>query len=258
MRITLQEAEHIVRSAHTVFGRDSHVILFGSRVDDAAQGGDIDLYIQTSDHSDLFEKKLRYLQMLEEVLGEQKIDVVFNKDTAGRIVEQEALEKGIPLNIDQIKLTKYFNEREKHIQRINEAYEDMREIIPLTVERYKNLTKDQVQDIDQYIFRFSKLQDTMGDKLFRLVLQRYEETDAPLPFMDILNKLEKYGCISSAKEWAYLRKLRNEIAHQYDDEAEEMTQAINALLTQKEIIIDIYAKLKACVQANITFPPPQR
>ncbi len=249
MRITLHEAEHIVKCAHTVFGSDSRVILFGSRVDDTAQGGDIDLYIQTSDHTDLLGKKLRYLQLLEDVLGEQKIDVVFNKN-ADRVIEKEAMEKGIPLDIDQIKFTKYFNECEKHIQRINEAYEDMRDIIPLTVERYKNLTKDQVQDIDQYIFRFSKLQDTMGDKLFRLVLQRYEGTNESLPFRDILNKLEKYGCINSAKEWTYLRKLRNEIAHQYDDEAEEMTQAINALLTQKKIIIDIYTKLKACVQAS--------
>jgi len=170
-------------------------------VDDTAQGGDIDLYIQTSNHTDLFGKKLRYLQLLEDVLGEQKIDVIFNKD-ANRVIEKEAMEKGIPL------------------------------------------------DIDQYIFRFSKLQDTMGDKLFRLVLQRYEGTNESLPLRNILNKLEKYGCINSAKEWTYLRKLRNEIAQQYDDEAEEMTQAINALLTQKKIIIDIYTKLKTCVQAN--------
>ena len=63
-------------------------------------------------------------------------------------------------------------------------------------------------------------------------------------------RLEKHSCIGSSKECSYLRKVRNEIAYQYDNEAEEMTQAINALLTQKEIIIDIYTKLKACTQTN--------
>jgi len=42
----------------------------------------------------------------------------------------------------------------------------------------------------------------------------------------------------------YLRKIRNEIAHQYDDEAEEMSQAINNILHQKSIIISIYQKTK--------------
>ena len=114
------------------------------------------------------------------------------------------------------------------------------------MEKYRVLIKDEVQDIDQYIFRFLKLQDTMGDKIFKIILKKYEESDNSVPFIDLLNKLEKYGCITSAKEWAYLRKLRNEVAHQYDDEAEEMTQAINALLMQKEIIINIYSKLKIC------------
>jgi len=249
MRLTLHEIEDIVNNAHSIFGTNTQVTLFGSRTDDRSRGGDIDLYIQTDDHDNLLEKKLQYLQLLEKTLGEQKIDIVFNKDP-DRIVEKQAIAKGVKLDIDNIKLSKYFNECDKHIQRINEAYGDMQNIIPLTVEKYKTLNKDEVQDIDQYIFRFSKLQDTMGDKIFKMVLKKYEDQNQILPFMDLLHKLEKYGCISSAKEWSYLRKLRNEVAHQYDDEAEEMTQAINALLMQKEIIINIYTKLKACAQAN--------
>ena len=205
MRMTLREVETIVSSAHTVFGKNTQVTLFGSRVDDKSRGGDIDLY-----------------------------------------VEMQAISQGVILDIENIKLLKYFNECDKHIQRIDEAYGDIESIIPLTVEKYRVLSKDEVQDIDQYIFRFSKLQDTMGDKIFRLILKKYEQSDHSVPFMDLLNKLEKYGCITSAKECSYLRKLRNEVAHQYDDEAEEMTQAINALLMQKVIIINIYSKLKVC------------
>lgn len=72
------------------------------------------------------------------------------------------------MNIEKIKLQKYFNACDKHLQRIEEAYADMQHIILPSVERYKNLNKDEVQDIDQYLYRFAKLQDTMGDKIFKL------------------------------------------------------------------------------------------
>ena len=246
MRITLHEAETIVRHARSVFGGEAKVILFGSRVDDMQKGGDIDLYIETEDSSSsLLEKKLEFIYLLEEVFGEQKIDVIFKKDNL-RAIDQQALSKGIVLDILTIKLTKYFNECDRHIQRIEEAFADMQGIIPLSVERYIKLTKDEVQDIDQFLFRFSKLQDTMGDKIFRLILQKYEGSSTNVPFLDMLNKLERLGCITSAKEWVHLRKLRNEVSHQYDDEPEEMSQAINALLFQKEIIKEIYHKLRIC------------
>ncbi len=245
LRITLFEAEAIVQSSQRIFGSGARVFLFGSRVDDTLKGGDIDLYIEVDDDTDLLEKKLKLLVLLEKKLGVQKIDIVFQKDVE-RNIEKEALNKGVELDILTIKLNKYFHECEKHIQRIDEAYEDMKNIIPLSAQKYKDLNKDEVQDIDQFLFRFAKLQDTMGEKIFKLILEKYEGEVKPMPFLDSLNKLEKYGCISSAKEWVYLRKLRNEVSHRYDDEPEEMSQAINALILQKDIIKEMYQKVKSC------------
>jgi len=57
-------------------------MLFGSRVDDARRGGDIDLLILLDGSSDnvdmmtLAEKRVRYLVMLEKALGERKIDLI--------------------------------------------------------------------------------------------------------------------------------------------------------------------------------------
>jgi hypothetical protein len=49
---------------------------------------------------------------------------------------------------------------------------------PLTGEGMDLLTDEQVQDIDQFILRYTKLQDTMGTRLFTSILNYlYEPVD---------------------------------------------------------------------------------
>ena len=72
MRLTLHEIESIVYTAKTVFGKSTSITLFGSRVDNSKRGGDIDLYIETVNTKDLFDKKLRYLLYLKRYLVNKK------------------------------------------------------------------------------------------------------------------------------------------------------------------------------------------
>ena len=73
--------------------------------------------------------------MLENFIGKQKIDLIISKDT-DRLIEKEAIQKGVELNLNKIKLDKYFNECDKHIQRIEEAYSDVKDIIPISASKY--------------------------------------------------------------------------------------------------------------------------
>jgi len=57
--------------------------------------------------------------------------------------------------------------------------------------KYAALTKQEVQALDRYLFRFFKLQDTMGDKLFQFIVAQYQQSTEQLAFIDLLNKLEK-------------------------------------------------------------------
>jgi len=249
VRLSNYEIAVISQSFKEVF-EDGKIYLFGSRVDDAQKGGDIDLYIQTSIKENLLEKKIKFLAILKEKIGYQKIDVIISKDKT-RAVEQEAINKGIELNVDKIKLQKYFNECDKHLQRIEEAYGDIEESLPLSVVKYKNLTKDEVQDIDQYLYRFSKLQDTLGQKIFKAIVEIYEPTTEAIPFLDMLNLLEKLNFLESYKEWISLREKRNKIAHQYDDEPYEMTEAINDILNQKDILKSIYLRIREKMKRDL-------
>ena len=88
MRLKESEISAIKRSFEAVFNEGT-VSLFGSRTDDTKKGGDIDLFLEVRNSSDLFLKKIRFLALLKRQIGEQRIDVVFNED-AGRLIEQEA------------------------------------------------------------------------------------------------------------------------------------------------------------------------
>jgi predicted nucleotidyltransferase len=82
VRLGDRERGIIRTAAAEVFGSEAKVMLFGSRVDDARRGGDIDLLILLDGSSDnvdmmtLAEKRVRYLVMLEKALGERKIDLI--------------------------------------------------------------------------------------------------------------------------------------------------------------------------------------
>lgn len=95
MRLS-EKYSKVIKKYFVQFFRTGNIYLFGSRVDDTLKGGDIDLYLEVSDHTDLFNKKRKFLAKIKRELGEQKIDVVFNKDKT-RLIEQEALQWGIKL-----------------------------------------------------------------------------------------------------------------------------------------------------------------
>lgn len=70
------------------------VYLFGSRVDDAKKGGDIDLLILSETPVD-FDQQSAVYWSLQEALGEQKIDIVYQQtdrlSTFGQIALQTAV-----------------------------------------------------------------------------------------------------------------------------------------------------------------------
>ena len=95
MRLSDMEIQSIKKSFEEVF-QDGKIYLFGSRVDDTKKGGDIDLYIQTPKAKATLDNKIKFLVMLKEKIGEQKIDVVLSRDPS-RLIEQEALNNGVIL-----------------------------------------------------------------------------------------------------------------------------------------------------------------
>lgn len=145
------------------------------------------------------------------------------------------------------RLSREFDICDRHIQRIDEALEAMHTDIPMSVDSYTNLDENQIRCMDQFIFRFSKLQDAMGAKIFRYVLEYLDEDVSALPMRDILNLLERYHFIDSADEWGYIRELRNEIAHDYPLMENDIVSVLNELISKVPMLKSIYKRMKAAV-----------
>lgn len=145
------------------------------------------------------------------------------------------------------RLNREFDICDRHIQRIDEALEAMNTDIPMSVDCYANLDKNQIRCMDQFIFRFSKLQDAMGAKIFRYVLEYLDEDISTLPMRDILNRMERFNLIDSAEEWGYIRELRNEIAHDYPLLENDIVSILNELISKVPILKSIYKRTKAVI-----------
>lgn len=80
MRLSSEECDIIKECFRAQFGANDRLWLFGSRADDNARGGDIDLYVETESKTlqEAFNKKFEFILSLNIKLGEQKFDVVLN------------------------------------------------------------------------------------------------------------------------------------------------------------------------------------
>jgi hypothetical protein len=104
------------------------------------------------------------------------------------------------------------------------------------------LTDEQVQDIDQFILRYTKLQDTMVTRLFTSILNYLYEPVDNRPMLDDLHRLEKLGLIDSTEMWQEVRIVRNRFAHDYANDPEKNAAQLNMAFAST---LDLYNMLNA-------------
>lgn len=137
------------------------------------------------------------------------------------------------------RLESYFSEAQKHIQLIQDA----REVITLPIVDYEKLSKIEKFAINTLIFRFSKLQDLIGSKIFRAFLEFNKFDTEEKSFLVILKEVEKEGIVD-IDTWDEFRKIRNHVAHEYPGDEEEALQSIELLIEKSSILIDVALKLR--------------
>ena len=97
MRLSANDIAVIRSLVHDRFGVDASIWLFGSRLDDAARGGDIDLYIELANpvRDNLFLARQVLRRELERRLR-QPVDLIVNSGSPTAFMRQ-ARSEGQPL-----------------------------------------------------------------------------------------------------------------------------------------------------------------
>ncbi len=143
---------------------------------------------------------------------------------------------------DKDKLSQTIKSININFERLNFALKKTESLLPLTISIYNNIQPENISYIDQYIFRFSKIQDLMAEKLFRLVLIAVEEDIESKSFLNILDKLEQLNVLNNKNEWIYLRKLRNEVSHEYPLLDDDALSALNKLFETHSSLANVYQR----------------
>ncbi len=105
---------------------------------------------------------------------------------------------------------------------------------------------EKIKTVDTFIYRFIKLQDIMGEKLFKVFLDEIGEYKNTMSLIDILDKLEKFEIIDDTSEWMEYRKLRNQLTHEYPNNEDEVIEGI-------KIAIDAFQKIELILNKIIKF-----
>lgn len=138
-----------------------------------------------------------------------------------------------------------------HIKRMEFAKSKVSAFIPLSRDNYYSIDDETIGFLDQYIFRFSKLQDTMGSRLFPLTLEALAEPITDQAFIDILNRLEKLAILDSAFSWVQLRKIRNDITHEYPASLIERIEGINILFDKLDMLKQVIERCRTMLNKHI-------
>lgn len=98
MRLTEHEIAAIKAAAAEAFGAGTVVRLFGSRVDDARRGGDIDLHFEVDPGRATDAATDRFETILFQSIDPQRIDKIFTvRGDPTTAFEQIAYRDGVPL-----------------------------------------------------------------------------------------------------------------------------------------------------------------
>ena len=135
-----------------------------------------------------------------------------------------------------------------HFKRTDSVIRDV-ENLPMEEQNFDD--PETVKTMDAFIYRFIKIQDKMGDKLFPAYLQLLQEYDDDMPLLDVLNDLERLRVIDSAQEWIEFRKLRNSLTHEYPGNEDEIIEALRAAVLAYQKMKTVYNKIKNDVKTRI-------
>ncbi len=131
----------------------------------------------------------------------------------------------------------HLDEANIHINRLNDVLSTLEKLYPLNKSKFMKLSLANKDKLDVLAFRFAKLQDLLGTKIFReyLIVLQYPVEDKN--FLELLKELDKEKIVD-IDIWSDFRGVRNSISHDYPFEEEDKLEAINYLIKNVKYLMD--------------------
>lgn len=147
------------------------------------------------------------------------------------------------MNVELLSLQQALVTCRGHREALQDALDDLK-VRNVDSFDFDSLSKTDRRLLDQFAYRYTRLQDDMGARFLPSVLRVFGENVTPMSTLDRLNRLEQLGLLPSADEWAELRRVRNEFTHDYPEVASERNQRFRLALASAYRVSEIFDTLK--------------
>ena len=115
---------------------------------------------------------------------------------------------------------------------------------PLTEVHLQQASPELIRLLDQFVLRFTKLQDTLGTHVLRqFAVQILAEPVEDAAFIDVINLLERRGYLM-ADQWALQRRTRNPLTHEYPDDPLRQALAMSAAQVAARQLVEWLQKIQ--------------
>jgi hypothetical protein len=133
-----------------------------------------------------------------------------------------------------------------HLKQIIERFFESQERITLEWLQRKLESAEGIDQLESFSAKFSRLQDTLGDKLLPLFLKLSAE---PLgTAIENLYRAEKLGLIEDTAQWLGARQLRNFLIHEYIEDLAVLLESLEQAKEMSFILVNTADAIKAYAQ----------
>jgi len=136
----------------------------------------------------------------------------------------------------------------KQLQKVKKHYEALKEYkefidkagFGFSIEEFKELDTTKKAVLDAYLKRFSSLQDYLGAKVFKSLLDMSGISYSKMS--EVLTLIEKEEIISLDK-WIEFRNVRNDLEHDYPDELKDALSDLRYCFDSFDYMQDVVKKV---------------
>ena len=123
--------------------------------------------------------------------------------------------------------------------------------MPLSADSLAAPDEDFKDCLDAFVIRFTKLQDLLGLRLFRGVLE-IDLEQLPQAMIDTVAAMERRGIVPSVTAWQSLRLIRNRLTHEYEETPEVAAAHLAQAYTAATDLLTVFETVREYVHGRTT------